>query len=108
MQKPDHRHRRLLGARRQRPRGGTAENGNELASSHSITSSARASSIGGTSRPEGLGRFEVEDKLELGRLLNWKIGWLGALKYLVNIRRGSTVKVGETCPIGDQPTVCCK
>src|SRR5262249_34777000 len=41
----------LLG-RRERPRGGrAAEQRNELAPPHSITSSARASSVGGTSRP---------------------------------------------------------
>src|SRR5262249_35971411 len=47
------RHRRLLRARRQRPRHRRpAEQGDECASAfHSITSSARASSVGGTSRP---------------------------------------------------------
>src|SRR5262249_54069403 len=48
----DHLHRRLLGVRRERPRGcRAAEQRDELASSHSMTSSARASSVGGTSRP---------------------------------------------------------
>src|SRR5262245_65815340 len=43
---------RLLRARRQRPRGcRAAEKSDELAPSHSITSSARARSVGGTSRP---------------------------------------------------------
>jgi hypothetical protein len=47
----DHQH-RLLRARRNRPRRRcAAEQRDELASSHSITSSARASSVGGTSRP---------------------------------------------------------
>src|SRR6516162_9029327 len=50
-QEPDHRHLRLLRARRERPRGRTAKERDEFASLHSITSSARASSIGGTSRP---------------------------------------------------------
>src|SRR5262245_13468510 len=54
--KHDHRHHRLLGARRERPPGRrAAEQRYELApfelSAHSITSSARASSVGGTSRP---------------------------------------------------------
>src|SRR5262249_46808153 len=44
----------LLGARRQRPRRHAAEQRDELAASHSITSSARASSIGGISRPSTL------------------------------------------------------
>src|SRR5262245_20724122 len=48
---PDHRHRRLLRPRRKRPRRRrAAEQRNELAPFHSITSSARASSVGGTSR----------------------------------------------------------
>src|SRR6516164_412912 len=51
----DHRLSRLLRARRERPRGCAAEQRDELASfDHSITSSARASSVGGTSRPSAL------------------------------------------------------
>ena len=54
-EEPDHRHRRLLRARRERPRRRrAAEQRDELAPPHSITSSARASSIGGTSRPSAL------------------------------------------------------
>src|SRR5207244_7712290 len=52
--KADHRQvRRLLRTPRERPRGRrAADEPNELASpNHSITSSARASSVGGTSRP---------------------------------------------------------
>src|SRR5262245_9414953 len=44
----------LLRARRERPRGRAADERDELAPSHSITSSARASSVGGTSRPSDL------------------------------------------------------
>src|SRR5262249_53129254 len=44
----------LLRARREWPRSRAAEKRDELASSHSITSSARASSVGGTSRPSAL------------------------------------------------------
>src|SRR5262249_34897588 len=48
----DHRHRRLLRARRERPRSrSAAEQRDELAALHSITSSASASSLGGMSRP---------------------------------------------------------
>src|SRR5262249_31925747 len=42
---------RLLRPRRERPRCRTAEQSDELAPPHSITSSARASNVGGTSRP---------------------------------------------------------
>ena len=45
---------------RERPRRGrAAQQGDELASPHSITSSARASSIGGTSRPSALAVFKL-------------------------------------------------
>src|SRR5262249_44133260 len=55
VEKSDHRHRPLLRARRERPgdRHPANEPG-ELAPSHSITSAARASSVGGTVRPSVL------------------------------------------------------
>jgi hypothetical protein len=50
-EKSDYWHRGLLRARRERPRSRrAAEHRDECAAFHSITSSARASSIGGTSR----------------------------------------------------------
>src|SRR5262249_26773956 len=51
---PDHWHHRLLRARRERPSSRAAEQRDELAPFHSITSSARASSVGGTVRPSSL------------------------------------------------------
>src|SRR5437660_695087 len=55
MDEPDHRHRRLLRARRQRPRRRrTAEERYERAAIHSITSSARPSNVIGTVRPSAL------------------------------------------------------
>src|SRR5215470_15749201 len=55
VEKPDHRHRRLLSPRRKRPRRRGAEQRDDFApTDHSITSSARASSMGGTSRPSAL------------------------------------------------------
>src|SRR5262245_47279341 len=49
---PHHRHRWLLRARRERPRSGSAaEQRDELAALHSITSSASASNLSGISRP---------------------------------------------------------
>jgi hypothetical protein len=51
-EEPDHRHRRLLRPRRERPgRRRAAEQRDELAALHSITSSARPSSGSGTVRP---------------------------------------------------------
>src|SRR5262249_34253115 len=50
--KPDHRHRRLLRARRQRPRGSrAADKRDEIAPRHSITSLALASKVAGTVMP---------------------------------------------------------
>src|SRR5262249_18456562 len=52
---PQHGHLRLLPARRERPRSRcAAEKRDELAPLHSMTSSARASSIGGTPMPSAL------------------------------------------------------
>src|SRR5262249_60629461 len=49
-EKPDYRYRRLLRARRERPRGRrAAQQRDERAALHSITSSARASTVLGTS-----------------------------------------------------------
>src|SRR5215475_13639141 len=49
-------HRRLLRSRGERPRGRAAEEGDEIATPHSITSSAATSSLSGTIRP---GAFAV-------------------------------------------------
>src|SRR5262245_59903533 len=50
-EEPNHRHSRLLRARRERPCRRAAGQRDERAAPHSITSSARASSVGGMSRP---------------------------------------------------------
>src|SRR5262249_59725651 len=53
--KPDHRHRWLLRPRRERPRGRcAAEERDEVATSHSITSSARPDSGSGRLMPSAL------------------------------------------------------
>src|SRR5262249_20795357 len=49
----------LLRTERQRPRRGRANKRDEFAPVHSITSSARASSVGGTSRPSALAVFRL-------------------------------------------------
>jgi hypothetical protein len=53
-EKPDHRHRRLLRARCERPRRRANEERDELAPPHSITSSARSSSAGDNSMASAL------------------------------------------------------
>src|ERR1035437_11101728 len=50
---------RLLRTRRERPRSRPAEKRNELATPHSITSSAVASNVGGISRPSVLAAFRL-------------------------------------------------
>ena len=51
MEKPNHWHRWLLRARRERPRGRAAKERDELAALHSTTSSAATSNLSGTVRP---------------------------------------------------------
>src|SRR5262249_5826498 len=51
IEEPDHRHRGLLRARREGPCGRAADQRDEPPAFHSITSSARASSVGGSVRP---------------------------------------------------------
>ena len=62
---------RLLRARGERPRDRrAAEKRDELAPPHSITSSARASSVGGTSRPSALAVLRLITSSILGRRLH--------------------------------------
>src|SRR5229473_5127820 len=44
--------------------------------------------------------LEVDDQLELGRLLNWKIRGFDALEDLVDVAGGSAKQVYEICPVG--------
>jgi hypothetical protein len=55
---------------------------------YSITTSARASNVAGTERPEYLGGLKVDRKLEFGRCLNRKIVWFGASEDAVNVGGG--------------------
>ena len=99
----DHRHRRLLRPRRERPRcRRTAEKRDELAPLHSITSSARASSDGGTVEPERLGGLEIDHQLVLGRRLHRQVGRLLALEDAIDVAGRAPVLVDEIRPVGDQ------
>ena len=60
---------------------------------HSITSSARASSVGGTSRPSALAVFEIDDQLELGRLQDRQVGRLRALENAAGVDAGLAIRV---------------
>jgi hypothetical protein len=62
---------RLRGRRERPAHRSPAEKGDELAPPHySMTSSARASSMGGTSMTERVRGLKVDDQLVLGRLLD--------------------------------------
>jgi hypothetical protein len=52
----------------------------------------------GDHEAERFGGLEVDDQLELGGLLNWKIRGLHALEDLVDVVGGTAKQVGEICP----------
>src|SRR5262245_66169282 len=60
---------------------------------------------GETERLRGL---EVDYHFELCRLLNWKIGRLGALENLVDIVSSTPRQVSEISAVGDKATSCHK
>ena len=62
------------------------EQRDELAPIYSITSSAREQH-GWHGKAKGLGGNEVDDEVELGRLLDWDVAWLRAAQYLVDASR---------------------
>ena len=70
--------------------------------SHSITSSARASSVGGTVEAESLGSLEVDRQLVLGRHLHRKVGWFLSLEDAIDVVGGLPVHVNCISPVGHQ------
>ena len=72
--------------------------------SYSITSSARASSVGGTSRPSALAVLRLIDQLVLGRRLHRQVGRLLALEDAVDVAGRAPVLVDQIRPVGDQAT----
>ena len=69
---------------------------------HSITSSARASSVGGMVEAERLGGLEVDDQLDLGGLLDRQVGGLLALENAARIVAGPAVRVGIAAAVAHQ------
>src|SRR5215831_15099963 len=48
--------------------------------------------------------FEIDNELELRRLLYRKLGGLGALENLIDIRSGAAVQVVDVHAVGHKPT----
>jgi hypothetical protein len=94
---PDHRHCRLLCPSHQRRRHARAaeERDERAPRRHSITSSARASSVGGTSRPSARAVLRLTAKVEFEGLLNRDVGRLCATQNLVDELAGTPEQVRE-------------
>src|SRR5262249_39414835 len=63
---------------------------------------------GGYGEAEHLGGSEVDHHFELGRLLDRKVGRLGALENLVDVVSSTPRQVSEIRPVGDEATGCHK
>src|SRR6516225_8996798 len=57
-------------------------------------------------KTEGFRRPEVDHQLELGWLLDWKVGRIGSLQYLVNVDGSLAIKINKIRTIGYQPAHC--
>src|SRR5262245_60293124 len=56
---------------------------------------------------ERLGGFEVDDKLELCRLLNWKVAWFCTFQDLSYVDRGVSEPIDPIRSIGHQAANLC-
>ena len=94
----------LLRTRRERPRGRrAAEQRDELAAPHhSITSSARASSVGGTVEAERLGGPEVDHQFELRGAVDRQVRGLGTLEDAAGIDADPSICIGYAVAVADQ------
>src|SRR5262245_34256607 len=50
--------------------------------------------------------FQIEDELEFGRLLNWKVGGFGTLEDLVDVAGGTPKQVLEIGPVRHERAGC--
>ena len=69
---------------------------------HSITSSARASSVGGTSRPSALAVLRLMTSSNLVGLLDRQVGRLLALEDATDVDADQTVGVSDAGPVAHQ------
>ena len=88
---PMRRTRSLLRARGERHRRRAAEPCDEFPPPHSITSSARASSDGGSMRPSAFAVLRLTIRLVPGRRLHRQVGGLLALEDAIDVARGASV-----------------
>ena len=72
---------------------------------YSITSSARASSGGGTFEVERLGGLEVDDQFILGRRLHRQVCRLFAFEDTVDVTGRAPELVEDVCPVGYQAAI---
>ena len=79
-----------------------AEQRDELAPFHSITSSARASSDRRHVEAERLRGLEVDHEFVLSRRLHREVGWLLAFKDTIDVAGCATHLVESVEPVGDQ------
>ena len=67
---------------------------------YSITSSARASTVGGTSRPSAFAVLRLMTSLVLGRRLHRQIGRLLALEDAIDVAGSLTILFDQIGPVG--------
>src|SRR5262249_6332773 len=84
---------RLLCARRERPSCRAAEHPNDCAAIHSITSSARASSLSGTVRPRILAVWWLMTSSSLVDCTTGRSSGLGALEDVADIDADLTISI---------------
>jgi hypothetical protein len=48
--------------------------------------------------------FEIDDKFEFCRLLDWEFGGLGTFEDLIDIDGGAPVQVGQVYTVGHEPS----
>src|SRR5262245_5378206 len=72
---------------------------------YSITSSARARTVGGIVRPSALASFKIDHQLVFIRRLHWQISWLLTLEDAVDVSGRPAELCKNIIPIRGQPAV---
>ena len=69
---------------------------------HSITSSARASSVGGMVRPRALAVFILMASSNFCRMLNRHVSRVGPLQHFINVGRRATPEIGTVRGVAEK------